>query len=272
MRDILRIEDRNYTKEYGNNPWDTSHGTSIAPIVVNERKEESTPRQIIFGNSSYLNDTRGVRFNTTKFDVEIVPVFLSIPFFYYLVGICVKASDIDEFFMHMVDTDASTQWGPLTCDLVTPRVNLHDYQNHSYTETNYDPSQNPWLAAYTQLDLYKHYFHTFPLKYAFAARVATGSDVTANILITPPFALSYGYQYSWFNPTSATEDMFFIQAGGSPVFNPVQYTQISTYGSTANVAYSLYDGNSVDAICANADVIRGNTWAQAQTGQFRQPN
>lgn len=266
--DILRIEDRPYIKEYKSNPWDTAHGTTMGPIAVNQRIE-TTPRDIIFGNNSYtgwvtgVNATRGIVINTIQFDAELVPMFTGDDQLgYTLQGVFMKREDLINFFMPAQDSGPTSQFGLLTCDLFTFRTNMHDYTAHAYTEIHYDPFQNPWLGAYTMNDLYKHYFHTFPLKFAWASNLDADTDMTAFI-----GAVVFGYQYSWFASPITTSDMIMIQTYGSLVFNAAQYAQILAHPNTCNVGVGLYDGNSVNAIYSNADIIRGNKWSQADTGQ-----
>lgn len=270
-KDLLHIEDRPYLKEYSDNPWDTAHGTTMGPIAVNQRIE-TTPRDIVFGNSSYTGGTnltavRGIVINTIQFDAELVPMFTQGDGgTYVLQGIFMKREDLINFFMPTQEYSATVKFGLLTCDLFTFRTNVHDYTSHIYTETHYDPSQNAWLAAYTMNDIYKHYFHTFPLKFAWASNLDAGTDMTAFI-----GAVVFGYQYSWFASPITTNDMILIQCYGGLTFTAAQYAQILAHPNTCNVGVGLYDGNSVNAIYSNTDIIRGNKWSQAETGRNR-PN
>lgn len=266
MKELLHIGERNSVKEYGSNPWDAAHGITMGPIVVNERTE-NYGRDIIQGNDSYENPTRGVIVNTVQFDAELIPIFTVSPPpvpQYSLQGFLLKASDIQKFFMPTQEYDAGVKFGILTCDFVTPRINVHDYTAHGYTEVHYDPSQNPWLGVYGQNDIYKHYLHTFPGKFAWAGIVLAGYDLTAWF-----GALTFGYTYSWYNTNPTSEDMIFVQFYGYPIFTAAQYAQILANPNTCNIAFTLYDGNSVNAIYSNADIIRGNKWAQMDTGQTR---
>lgn len=270
MKDLVRIEDRPYLKEYNANIWDVSHGTLFGPIVVQER-QETQAHNIVFGNSSYANTTRGVVINTTAFDIEVVPVFVSLLTNHYLIGICLKETDAGKFFMPMAPSSASVMFGPLTTDLITLRTDNDDYGDHDYTELHYDPSHNPWIAAYTAFDNYKHYFHSFPMRYAYVAKVLAGHDITTdtNLINSPILFVEYGYQYSWFTPTNTSVDMIFVPALGYPVFTDDQYDEVEATGNLCNLAFTTYDGNSLNSLMSNADIIRGNIWAQADTGQGR---
>lgn len=262
--DILRIEDRAYVKEYDSNPWDSAHGTTMGPIIVNQRKE-TTPRDIIFSNDSYANVTRGIVINTTQFDAELVAMFTpGDGATFILQGLFMKREDLQKYFMPANESSATTTFGLLTCDLFTFRTNVDDFANHSYTELHYDPYENPWLGAYTRNDIYKHYFHTFPLKFAWAIDIDAGTDMTPYL-----GGVVFGYQYSWFNQPVATTDMILIQCYGAATFPQGHYLEILAHPNTCNVGFGLYDGNSVNAIYSNTDIIRGNKWSQTNTGKAR---
>jgi len=269
-KDLLRIEDRPHLKEYSDNPWDTAHGTSMGPIIVNQRKE-TTPRDIVFGNSSYTGGTnltavRGIVINTIQFDAELVPIFTQGDgATYILQGIFMKRSDLLNYFMPAQESSATTRFGLLTCDLFTFRINVDDFATHSYADVHYDPYENPWLGAYTMNDIYKHYFHTFPLKFAWATEIDAGTNMAAFLI-----GIVFGYQYSWFSQPTSTEDMILIQCYGALTFTQAQYLEIEAKPNTCNVGVGLYDGNSVNAIYSNTDIIRGNKWSQANTGQSRE--
>ena len=267
MKELLHIGERNSVKEYGSNPWDTAHGITVGPIIVNERKETATPRQILQGNDSYANPTRGVVINTLQFDAELIPVFTETPPpvpEYNLQAFIMKAEDLERFFMPTQEYDAKHKFGLLTCDLVSPRVNIHNFGLHDYTDIHYDPSQNPWLGVYVANDVYKHYFHTFPGRYTCAALIKAGYDLTGALALNV-----LGYTYGWFaiNPTPV--DLVIVQFYGFPTFTAAQYAEILAHPNTCNVAFCTYDGNSVNSISANADIIRGNKWSQADTDQSR---
>lgn len=262
--DILRIEDRPYVKEYDSNPWDTAHGTTMGPIAVNQR-EEIAPRDILFGNDSYANATRGIVINTVQFDAEVVAMFTGDDQSGYTAqGIFTKREDLINFFMASQEYRNKMEFGLLSCDLFTFRTNTDDYSSHWYTELHYDPYENPWNSAYNMNDIYKHYFYTFPLNFAWALNIDSGANI---IPIT--LGAVFGYQYSWFSSTTTVSDMILIRCYNSVTFTALQYAQILEHPNTCNVGFGLYDGNSVNAVYSNTDIIRGNKWSQANTGQTR---
>ena len=239
--DIFVMPERNVEKKYNSDVLTQSHFLNLSNNIVSENKSE-VENDIVFGNDSYDNESRGVMFNIVAFDEEIIVLFTEKVGIYKTVGAIARASNYKKYFMPTVVDSSTEQSGIFVLDFINPSTD-------SIVTTLIDPSEKETH------DVFYHNLATTPSSWMNAKIYGVGHDLSA--------LFSYASAaYSWFDASSATEEYLYIPAPNYPQYNSVQYTNFFSgkfYKSA--LGYSVFDGNSVDLIESNTDVIRSNKYA-----------